>query len=200
MSTDNQNESRECGFTINFLDSEKTEVFIQREYADVPGRLHHILVVAERVRQSARDINELNPGMHIDENAAFCAGLVHDIGYLEQIAHSGFHPLDGYNFLLSQGFGQLARHILLHSCAIEEAELLGISLPQISPSLITKLITYWDVQVKPGGDIVSYEERLRDIVMRYGERSIVVQANINARCRVQLIIDEINRLLLNMPA
>lgn len=185
--------------SVNFLDPGELEVFITEQFSDSPQRLRHILVIAERVRQSARDINELNPGINIDEGLAYCAALVHDIGYLESFADTGFHPLDGYNFLLRQGFPQLAERILGHSCCPEEASLLGLSLPDYTEDLIAKLITYWDVQVKQGGEIVGYESRLDDISLRYGEESIVARAHQLARPRIEQVIQEIDRLLGNSP-
>lgn len=186
--------------SANLLDPEEAEIFVSEQFADYPERLRHILVVAERVRQSARDINELNPGFNIDETLAYCAGLVHDIGYLEDIADTGFHPLDGYRFLLRSGFPELARRIVGHGCAIEEAELLGITLPEGIDDLIARLITYWDMQVRTGGEIAGYEIRLRDVLTQYGEDSLIGRANRCARPRIEQIIEQINRLLGNIPA
>ena len=64
----------------DFLDPEQCEAFIKKHFAFSSERLRHILVVADRVRQSARDINELNPETNVDEKKAYCAALVHDIG------------------------------------------------------------------------------------------------------------------------
>lgn len=181
--------------STNFLDVGQAEAFVVAGFRDSPERLEHILVLAERVRQGVRDIVELNPGTVIDEKLAYAAGLVHDIGYLEEISVTGFHPLDGYHFLMERGFPQLAERIVAHSCAPEEAELLGLELPSGVSDLIAKLITYWDVQVGPRGEIVSYQDRLQDIYLRYGENSLKGEAHKLADTRLSQLIEEINRLL-----
>lgn len=181
--------------TVNFLDPSASEAFIQRAFAANEKRLQHILIVSDRVRQSARDINELHLHIYLSERLAYCAALVHDIGYLEDLRITGFHPWDGYHYLKNRGFPELASLIVGHSCSPEEAQLL--KLPAIDPSshLAAKLLTYWDMQVKQGGEVVSYDERLADIIARYGEKSIVGRANLLAEPRIRKIISEINDLL-----
>ena len=184
---------------VDFLDPAACEGFIKGSFADKPQRLRHILVVADRVRQSARDINELNPGTNIDETKAYCAALVHDIGYLEPLVVKGFHPVDGYLFLARSGFTELASLIVGHSTSPEESELLGFGTLRPSTELIADLITYWDMQVLPGGVIASYEERIQDILRRYGEETPIGQATIKARPRIQGIMERISRLLQLTP-
>ena len=183
----------------NFFSPGEAERFVCAAFAEQHGRLQHILNIAELVRQSARDINELNPGTNLDETLAYCAGLLHDIGYYEPIAVSGFHPLDGYNFLEAQNARRIGELIVGHSSAPEEAELLGLALPQVEDNLIARLLTYWDMQVMQGGKLVSYQMRLDDIRLRYGESSIVVCAHQQARPRIEQIIAEIDRLLKKSP-
>lgn len=184
---------------LNFLDPADAEVFINEVFAGEPQRLRHLLVIAELVRQSARDINELNPGMNVDEVLAYCAALVHDIGYIDAARQTGFHPLDGYNFLCRHGAPQLARRIAGHSSSPEEAVLLGFTLPEYEEDIVAKLITYWDMQVKQGGEIAGYDERRQDIVQRYGEESVIARAHGLALPRIKQIIEEIDRLLKRIP-
>lgn len=101
--------------TLNFRDMEFTEGFVKTFFASLPGRLRHILVIADRVRQAARDINEQHIGFMIDESLAYCAALLHDVGYLEITYQTGFHPIDGAQFLEAQGFPEIARLIVGHS-------------------------------------------------------------------------------------
>jgi hypothetical protein len=54
------------------------------------------------------------------------------------------------------------------------------------------------MRVKPGGEIVDYEERLRDILDRYGEEDIVGRANRLAQPRIQRIIAAIDSLRKSM--
>lgn len=171
------------------------EAFVRTAFADQPERLRHILGVAERVRQSAREINARRQYGAVDETVAYCAALVHDIGYLPLARDTGFHPLDGYRFLCAHGAAELARRIVAHSSSPEEARLRGLSLPEGTEDLAAHLLTYWDVRVKQGGEVVTYEERRRDILDRYGEESVVGRANGLARPRILRIIERIDGLL-----
>lgn len=179
---------------LNLLDPFVAEAFVKKGFKNSPDRLRHVLVVADRVRQLARDLNETYPGMNINEELAYCAALLHDVGYIEEIAESGFHAIDGANFLRKKGFSHLADLTIGHSSAPEEAELRGLK--QVSPSedWIAKLVTYCDVQVNHRGQIVTPEERFQDIIERYGEHSIVGMATQRARERILLIIEAVDRL------
>ena len=165
--------------------------FVERCLSVNPARVAHVLEIAKRVRRSASKLG-LSPA---DTDLAECAALLHDIGYWEPIAQSGFHPIDGARFLTAHGEPQLARFVVGHSCSPEEAAVAGISGVEQDSSLIAKLITYWDVQVKQGGEVVSYEERLADILARYGEDSAVGRANLLARPRIERLMAEMNELL-----
>jgi len=184
---------------VNFLDPQAAEAFVRAAFADQPNRLRHILVVAEHVRQSAREIRARHPTAPVDEAVAYCTALVHDIGYLPQARETDFHPLDGYRFLCAHGAESLARRIVGHSCSPEEAALRGLSLPEGLEDLAAQLITCWDMRVKQGGEVVTYEERLGDILHRYGEESVVGRANCLARPRIQRIIDSLEGLWKDSP-
>ncbi len=179
----------------NFLDPSATETLLKRELASTPDRLQHILVVADRVRQSARDINELHPELYLSERLAYCAALVHDIGYLPEAVETGFHPIDGYRYLVKARMRQLADLIVGHSTAPEEAEILGFQAITCSEHLAAKLITYWDMQVGPTGETLSFAERCADIRHRYGESSPTVVALERAEPRLRQIFQAMDTLL-----
>jgi hypothetical protein len=180
---------------IDFLGPADSEAFVRAAFADQPARLRHILVIAERARQSARAIADRHPGLRVDERLVYCAALVHDIGYLELAKRTGFHPLDGYHYLCAHGAEALGQRIVGHSSSPEEARLLGLPLPASLEDVAAQLVTYWDMQVKQGGEIVGYEERHRDILRRYGEGSVVGRAQRLARPRICGILAEVERLL-----
>ena len=180
---------------VNFLDPEEAERFIREAFAGQPERLRHILVIAERARQSAREIGARHPRPPVQEETVYCAALVHDIGYLAVANRTGFHPLDGYDFLCAHGAEALARRIVGHSSSPEEARLLGLPLPDYDEDLVAQLVTYWDMQVKQGGEVVGYEARYRDILRRYGEASLVGRAHRLARPRIRRILAAVERLL-----
>jgi hypothetical protein len=76
-----------------------------------------------------------------------------------------------------------------------ERDLSGYETIEPSNSIIAKLITYWDMQVKQGGEVVSYEERLADISSRYGNDNVVTWANLQAKSRIEGIFNEIEQVL-----
>jgi len=176
---------------LNFRNPTEVKRFVEESLADNPRRILHILEIAKRVRETADTLGLTSSDLELAE----CAALLHDIGYWQPIATSGFHPIDGATFLERQGEHNLARLIVGHSCSPEEGMLTGF--PDIVPSseLIGKLITYWDVQVKQGGEVVSYEERFNDIVSRYGEESVVGTANILAKPRIEKLIKEVEQMI-----
>ena len=180
---------------LDLSDPLVAEAYVKESFASNPLRLRHVLIVTDRVRQSVRDLNEIYPGMSIDERLAYCAALLHDVGYLPQAQHTGFHALDGYNFLYGRGCKDLAALIVRHSTAPEEAQLRGLSLPAPKEDLIAKFITYWDMLVGPGGQSVSFAERCQEILDRYGEHSLEGRAMTAARPRLQILMSEIEDLL-----
>lgn len=184
---------------VNFLDPQQCERFIKEQFGASSPRLHHILVIADRVRQSARDLTELGTVGVIDEIVAYCAALVHDIGYLEPLQRTGFHPVDGAEYLSANGYGRLAELIIGHSSSPEEAELRQIPGVHAADEPIAELLSYWDMQVGPSGELMSYEERLADILTRHGEHSVVGRANLRAAPRIRELIARVDRLLQRTP-
>ena len=180
---------------INFRDPAAVEQFIRASFCQNRRRLQHIEVIAAQVRRCAEQLRSNLPGCSIDPDMAYCAALLHDVGYVPDLRVSGFHPKDGADFLRSRGFGDLAELIEGHGCSPEEAALLGHPAVTPAPHLIAKLITYWDMRVKQGGAIVTYSERLQDILFRYGESSVVGRANLAAQSRLEAIAREVEGLL-----
>ena len=60
--------------------------------------------------------------LEIEEDLAYSAALLHDVGYIEEAAKTGFHPIDGYNFLVDSGYQDIADLIVGHSQSLEQAE------------------------------------------------------------------------------
>ena len=166
-----------------------------RSFEKHPDRLRHILTVARKVRETAQQLSAKYPEMDLDVNVAYCAALLHDIGYLDALTVSGFHPIDGANYLRECGYPDLAEYILGHSNSPEQATLLQIEGVVMSPHIIAKLITYWDIRVRQGGALVSYAERLDDIKTRYGVESQVWKSHLLAHDRISQLVQEIEDLL-----
>ena len=115
-----------------------------------------------------------------DREMLIAAAYVHDIGYAPQIQQTGFHPLDGANYLLSLNQTRLASLVAYHSEAQFEAKLRNL-LSNLSDiprehSAIADALTYCDMHTNPNGQCISFEERIDDILQRYPKGHIVNQA------------------------
>lgn len=180
---------------INLILPAEAETFIRSSFAHEPKRLAHILKVAELVRESAQQIAAQHDLPDFDVNEAHCAALLHDVGYLQDLHRSGFHPWDGFYFLKEQGLDRIADIIVCHSNSPEQAKLRGLPEIPVSETLAAKLLTYWDTRVMQGGRVVTYEERLSDIKARYGEDGVVTQSHLAAEPRIKKLITEVEELL-----
>jgi hypothetical protein len=113
------------------------------------------------------------------------AGWLHDIGYVEALNVVGFHPLDGARFLRDSGFGDRSLWTLVahHTCAQIEAglrdvgNLLAAEFPieDVDPFLVSAL-TYCDMTTGPDGARLSVDERIDEILTRYGPEDLVYKA------------------------
>jgi hypothetical protein len=180
---------------MNLRNPVQAENFTKEQMCKEPERLAHVLMIAKEVRKTAAVIATKHPHLKIDPDFSYCAALLHDIGYAPCAKNTGFHPSAGHDFLKAKGFEDLAEVIIGHSSSPEEAEEKELKAIKPSEDLVAKLITYWDMQVKQGGIIVSYEERLAEIIARYGEHSAIGRANLRAKPRIMLIFKEIENLI-----
>lgn len=179
----------------DFSNTPALEEFIKVGFKETEKRLCHVLEVARRVRETAGELRTRLGDAELDVEEAYRAALLHDVGYLPFCVDTGFHPLDGYHWLVGRGEKRLAQLIVGHSNSPEQAELLGLGPLDISEDLAAKLITYWDVQVLQGGQVVGYGQRLTDIRERYGAQSTVVEAHTRAEPRIRALIAEVDLLL-----
>jgi hypothetical protein len=103
------------------------------------------------------------------------AATLHDIGYSQRIAHTGFHPLDGGAFLRAQGYPErLARLVAHHSLAVLTADEHGIhDLAEQFPreeGLLADALAYADMHSAPDGQLIPAQRRLADIARRHDSR------------------------------
>ncbi|MDH4016220.1 MAG: HD domain-containing protein [Actinomycetota bacterium] len=99
------------------------------------------------------------------------AATLHDIGYAPSIRRTGFHPLDGAEFLRSIGLPERLASLVAHH---SEADMLG---PQHGVhdlserfererSLLADALVYADMHSAPDGAVIRAEHRLADIARR----------------------------------
>ena len=131
-----------------------------------------------QVGQAAHRIAIAHPTL--DPERAYILGLLHDIGRREGVFHMR-HVLDGYNFLIAEGYSEAARICLTHSypipdvgarsgkwdaTAAEEACLADF-LAKIEYTPYDRLIQLCDAICLPRGPVL-IEKRLLDVTLRHG--------------------------------
>jgi putative nucleotidyltransferase with HDIG domain len=114
-----------------------------------------------------------------DVELLVAAAWLHDIGYAEDVAETGFHPLDGARYLRSSGApDRLCCLVANHTSAWVEAEARGLAdtLADEFPaedSAVADALTFADLTTGPTGSPVSVEARLLEILERYEPCDVV---------------------------
>ena len=165
--------------------------------AELPRRWTHSQGVARRAHTVAGIVPE-------HAAAVVSAAWLHDIGYASALVDTGFHPIDGARHLRRIGFGDRLLWTLVahHTCAVVEAEERGLADILTSefpadgaPSLALSALTYCDLTTGPDGQPLDVDQRIAEILTRYGRDHIVYQAISRASPTLRQQADEIRRLL-----
>ena len=141
----------------------------------LPRRWAHVQGVAAQARSLASILGD-------DAELLEAAAWLHDIGYSPELADTGFHPLDGARYLRDVQLADpvLCRLVANHSCAIIEAEERGLAdvlsseFPAPAP-MLSDALAYCDMTTTPTGDVVTVQDRLSEIVERYGPHDVVTR-------------------------
>ncbi|GAA3554256.1 HDIG domain-containing protein [Amycolatopsis ultiminotia] len=129
-------------------------------------RWDHVQAVAGRAHELDHAVSEG------ERPALIAAAWLHDIGYAPAIGHTHFHPLDGARYLKAEGWPEVVVNLVAHhSGARFEAEQRGMSeqlaeFPFEDNALLDALVAA-DLTTGPGGERVSYDERISEILSRY---------------------------------
>ncbi|MGI9612802.1 MAG: HD domain-containing protein [Acidimicrobiales bacterium] len=140
---------------------------------ELPNRWQHVQAVGERTKLFA----DAHDRPTFDKLRA--AGIVHDIGYADQVRETGFHPIDGARHLRRLGFDEdIVSLVAHHTCAHIEADLRGLqpALLQefpLRPELPHDELLYCDLTTGPTGQVLTVEARLCDVKRRYGPDDLV---------------------------
>jgi putative nucleotidyltransferase with HDIG domain len=129
-------------------------------------RWRHAQAVAEVGRELA---DGLAPE---DADVLVAAAYLHDIGYAQELAVTGFHPLDGARHLRRLGLERLAGLVAHHTRACYEARLRGLE-SQLEvfddeDNLVSAALAYCDLTTGPSGERMTPVWRLIDVEARYG--------------------------------
>ncbi len=142
----------------------------------LPRRWAHTQGVAAAARNLSGILGE-----HTDLIEA--AAWLHDIGYSPAIAGTGFHPIDGARYLRDTEHADdlLCRLVAHHSFALNEAVRRGLGDDLADefpapPDELADTITYCDMTTGPDGHRLTVDERLAEILARYGPDHTVSHA------------------------
>ena len=134
---------------------------------------------------SRRSSRRTSPLLRQHADLLEAAAWLHDIGYASTIAVTRFHPLDGARRLRDTPFGDQTLWTLVahHTCAEIEAQARGLGdvlvaeflLSDVDPFLVAAL-TYCDMTTGPDGKPLKVDERITEILSRYGPDDVVHHA------------------------
>lgn len=116
---------------------------------------------------------ELAVRLGLDPDVLVAAAWLHDVGYAEPIALTGFHPLDGAVHLSAEGWpARIAGLVAFHSGARFVAAARGLA-AELSAfpderSLMADALTYADQTTGPTGVRVDTESRYAEMLRRQG--------------------------------
>lgn len=148
---------------------ERAAAFLE---VQLPRRWVHVQGVAQRAQVAA-------PLFAVaDGELLVAAAVLHDVGYSPEIAHTGFHPLDGARALRDATDNtRLVALVAHHSCAYGEAELRGLSgelTEWVDEETPLRDALWWaDMTTSPDGVTVSFDDRIKEIQERYGPQDVV---------------------------
>ena len=144
----------------------------ERLGARLPRRWAHVQGVGERAGLAAGLFGEKEAQLLV------AAALLHDIGYAPDIAHVGFHPLDGARYLREVGASErLCALVAHHTYAYREAELRGLSAELTEwtdeETPLRDALWWADMTTSPDGEPTDVESRIAEIRERYGPEDVV---------------------------
>jgi putative nucleotidyltransferase with HDIG domain len=139
----------------------------------LPRRWAHVRGVADRAEQVAASLM-------LSGEILVAAAWLHDVGYAPDVRDTGFHPLDGAQYLASFGAPERVVNLVArHSYAILEAEFRGVghrlaAFPD-EGGAVRDALWYCDLTTSPDGEPVGAGERIGEIKERYGPGDIVTR-------------------------
>ena len=121
-----------------------------------------------------------------DQETLVDAAWLHDVGYAPSLKGTGFHPLDGARYLAAERFpDRLVRLVAHHTGAMYEAEERGLSAElaqyEREDGPLLDALTCADLTTGPAGEAYTFDERIDEILTRYGPDSPVHRAITRAR-------------------
>lgn len=166
----------------------------------LPRRWAHSQGVAQRAEGLAEVAGE-------DAELLTSAAVLHDVGYAPRLTVTGFHPLDGARFLRDThaGDARLVRLVANHSFALLEAEERGLmevlerEFPLLDEGLLVDALVYCDMTTTPDGDRTTAQDRVAEILTRYGDDSVVGRFIRRAAPEIRASVERVEAALAAQP-
>lgn len=150
------------------------ELLKEAEKCNPGAWVNHSRVVAHCAEKIAEECDDMN------SDKAYILGLLHDIGRKFGIRHLG-HVSDGYSYMISLGYDEVAKICLTHSFNIqtndvyignfdttqEELKMIQDTLETVVMDEYDRLIQLCDSIAGPEG-VLDIEDRMNDVRQRYG--------------------------------
>ena len=165
----------------------------------LPRRWAHTQGVAAAARHLASILGE-------QADLIEASAWLHDIGYSPAIAATGFHPIDGARHLRDAHHADdlICRLVAHHSFALNEAALRGFGrelageFPE-PPADLADAITYCDMTTGPDGQRLTVDQRLAEILRRYGPGHLVSQFITASAPRIVASVERVNERVNSAP-
>jgi hypothetical protein len=160
---------------MNSLGRAQAQVYLEEAEMRNPGPW---VAHSRQVALAAQQIAQYHPAL--EPEMAYLCGLLHDIGRRAGV-YGMRHVIDGYRFMIAQGYPEVARICLTHSYPIPnvdagadawdgspaERQFVAEYLAKIEFTPYDRLIQLCDSICLPAGPVLM-EKRLLDVALRYG--------------------------------
>lgn len=135
--------------------------------ASLATRLAHVRGVAGAAERLVKRIDPL------EAESLVAAAWLHDVGYSPSVRSTGCHAIDGAVFVRAEGFPALVVSLVAyHTGAVFEARERGLSSKLAEfvepPDFLLDVLTCADMTTGPDGSPVRADDRLSEILSRYG--------------------------------
>ena len=172
--------------------SDWAEEHARRLLSPLGKRWRHAEAVADIARDLARSLAPEDAGVLV------ASAYLHDVGYAPELAISGFHPLDGAQYVRALGHDRLAGLVAHHTGARAEARLRGMEQELAGfddeRSIVSSALAYCDLTTGPHGERMTPKQRLLDVEARYGEDSPVTGALRTAWPELMEAVEQVREL------
>ena len=157
-----------------YPDRDKAEEILKEAEGCNPGPW------GDHSRTAAHCAEKIAEASGLDPKKAYVLGLLHDIGRKFGVRHLG-HVSDGYTYMMSLGYDEVARVCLTHSfnnkttdeyigrfdTSDEELRLIQTELEKVTLDDYDRLIQLCDSLAGSEG-VMNIEDRMNDVKRRYG--------------------------------